>query len=526
MDLLHSLTLGDVLREHRRSYPTRTAVVCGDFRLSWPELDDRVNRFADALRREGFRAGDRILWLGQNCHRVLEGLLAAAKLGGAFCAVNWRQSAAEMEFVIRDIDAHTVVWQETEIGPTVREARERSGSRALWLRHDTDRPGGGATEAGGGDSGSYEAFLAGGRPADPEDEVEVDPASGVLQMYTAAFSGVPNGCLLSHTAILTQDLVMAMVSHITADDVYLNSGPLFHIATFMTTLATFHLAGTNVFTRRVEAEELCRLIETERCTGAFVVGPTVGQILRLNQDRRYDLKSLRTFAGSPDWNDMVTVDTSPWGRWPAGYGQTEVMGMLTFNALGREPDGHAGSHGRPSPMIQVRIVDPEGNEVPPGEVGEIVARGPTVMTGYHDRSELNAARQAGGWHHTSDLGRREADGSISFIGPKTRIVKSAAENIYPAEVEACIARHPAVREAAIIGIPDPTWTQSVRAIVALKEGEQATAEDIIEHCRAHIASYKKPRSVEFVDALPRNGFVVDYDALDARFGGGGYPGTS
>lgn len=515
MDLLHSLTLGDVLREHRRSHPRRTAAVCGDTRLSWPELDDRVNQLADALRREGFGTGDRILWLGQNCHRVLECLLAAAKLGGAFCAVNWRQSAAEMEFVIRDIDAHTVVWQETEIGPTVREARERSASGARWIRHD-----------GGPEESSYEAFLASGQALDPEADVLVDPASGVLQMYTAAFSGAPNGCLLSHTAILTQDLVMAMVSHITADDVYLNSGPLFHIATFMSSLATFHLAGTNVFTRRVEAEELCRLIEAERCTGAFLVGPTVEQILRLNHDRRYDLKSLRTFAGSPEWNDMVTVDSSPWARWPAGYGQTEVMGMLTFNALGRGPDGHEGSHGRPSPMVQVRIVDPEGKEVPPGEVGEIVARGPTVMTGYHARPDVNAVRQAGGWHHTNDLGRRENDGSISFIGPKTRIVKSAAENIYPAEVEACIALHPAVREAAIIGVPDPTWTQSVRAIVALKEGESATAEDIIEHCRANIASYKKPRSVEFVDALPRKGFLVDYDALDARYGGGGYPGVA
>jgi long-chain acyl-CoA synthetase len=149
-----------------------------------------------------------------------------------------------------------------------------------------------------------------------------------------------------------------------------------------------------------------------------------------------------------------------------------------------------------------------------------------MMSGYFDRDELNAVRQAGGWHHTNDLGRREADGSITFIGPKTRIVKSAAENIYPTEVENAIARHPAVKEAAIIGVPDKTWTQSVKAIVALKDGESATAEDIIEHCRATIASYKKPRTVEFVDALPRQGWAVDYDALDARFGGGGYPGRA
>jgi len=162
--------------------------------------------------------------------------------------------------------------------------------------------------------------------------------------------------------------------------------------------------------------------------------------------------------------------------------------------------------------------------VAPGETGEIVARGPAVMTGYFNRPGLNEERQAAGWHHTNDLGRREADGSITFIGPKTRIVKSAAENIYPAEVEACINSHPAVKESAIIGVPDPKWTQSVKAVVVLEDGEKASADDIIEHCRANIASYKKPKSVEFADALPRNGWAIDYDALDETFGGGGYPG--
>jgi long-chain acyl-CoA synthetase len=146
------------------------------------------------------------------------------------------------------------------------------------------------------------------------------------------------------------------------------------------------------------------------------------------------------------------------------------------------------------------------------------------MNGYFSRPEQNRARQAGDWHHTYDLGRREADGSLTFIGPKTRLIKSAAENIYPVEVEGCIAKHPAVFECAVIGVPDSVWTQSVKAIVALKPGASASAEEIIEHCRAQIASYKKPRSVEFVETIPRKGFAVDYDALDARFGGGGYPG--
>jgi len=511
MDALHGLTFADVLREHRRSRPAQLAAVDSDFgrdlRLTYPQLDDRTNRLANSLAAAGVGDGDRILWLGQNSFRVLETLAASAKLGAMVCPANWRQSADELAFVLDDLDPKVVLWQEEEIGGTVRAARALVESSARWIRHDADG------------EGSYEAFLAGASAVDPGHEI--DPSTALLVMYTAAFSGRPNGAMLSHTALVTQGIVMGRLADIDADYVYLNCGPLFHIATFMTTLATYLAGGTNVFTRRIDAEELCRLIEAERCTGAFVVGPTLKQILEANRDHRYDLKSLRAFRGKPEWNEMITVDASPWARHPGGYGQTEVMGMLTFNTLADSP---IGTHGRPSPVVQVRVVDPDDGDLPVGETGEIVARGPTVMNGYWNRPEENARRRRGGWHHTNDLGRREADGTITFIGPATRMIKSAAENIYPAEVEGCISRHPAVAECAVIGVPDAQWTQSVKAIVVLREDASVTADEIILYSRNQIASYKKPRTVEFVEKLPRDGFAVDYTALDEQFGGGGYPG--
>jgi long-chain acyl-CoA synthetase len=303
--------------------------------------------------------------------------------------------------------------------------------------------------------------------------------------------------------------------------VYLNCGPLFHVATFMTTLATFLAGGANVFTPRVDAEELCRLIAEEHCTGAFIMPPTMDQIIELNADGKFDLKSLRGFPGKPEWTAMITVDDSPWGRKPAGYGQTEVMGLATFNAL--QPS--VGTSGRPPPFVRLAILDPDGAELGPGETGEIGVRGPTVMNGYFNRPELNVERQAGGWHHTNDLGRIEPDGSLTFVGPKTRLIKSAAENIYPTEVEGCLKSHPAVADAAVIGVPDPKWGQNVTAVVVLRDGARASAEEIVEHCRERIASYKKPKAVEFTDALPRKGFAIDYDVLDANYGGGGYPGA-
>jgi long-chain acyl-CoA synthetase len=512
VDLLHDLTLGDVLREHRRSRPQRTAVVCGEHRATFPELDQRVNRLANALTGAGVEAGDLVLWLGQNCHRVLECLLGCAKVGAVFVPANWRQSADEMLTLLDDVQPKVVIWQEEEIGEITEEARRQWTGTARWLQHDT-----GVATADG-----YEAFLAVASADDPG--LTVDPAAPVIQLYTGAFGGVPNGAQLSHNAVLSQALMVALVQRITEDTVYLNSGPMFHMATLMTTFAAFHLGGNNVMTRRVDAEELCRLVESERCNYGFVMGPTATEIMEVNKDGRFDLSSLRTFGGSPAWNEMVQVDDSPWGVHPAGYGQTEATGMLTFNALGI---GSAGSSGRPSPWVQVRIVDPEGDDVPDGETGEILARGRVLTNGYHDRTDLNAERTRGGWWHTNDLGKREVDGSITFVAPLTRIVKSAAENIYPAEVEGCLNRHPGVKESAIIGVPDPKWTQKVLAVVVRAEGvdgDALTDEVLIAHCRSLIASYKKPSIVVFVDQLPRQGWAIDYDALDEQFGGGGYPG--
>lgn len=506
-DLLHTLTLGDVLREHARSRPGVLAAVDGEIRLDYRALDTRVNQLADRFASAGVSSGERICWLGQNSFRLLEALLAAAKLGAMFCPVNWRQSPGELTFVVDDLDPRVVIWQEDEVGAAIDDARRQVCVAPRWVRHDDDGPDG------------YEAWRAAGSPDDRDRSVSADWP--LLIVYTAAFGGRPNGAMLSHTACISQGLVFGHFTATSASDVYLNSGPLFHLGTLMHLLATFVAGGTNVFVPRVDAALLCAVIDRERCTGAFVVGPMFEQLLAANANGRYDLSSLRTPRGRPDWDAVTSPDPSPWATRPGGYGQTEAVGMMTFNCLGVDAEG---THGRPSPLVQIRVVDDTGRDVPDGEVGEIVARGPTIMCGYWNRPEENARRHRDGWHHTHDLGRREPDGSLTFIGPKTRMIKSAAENIYPAEVERCVASHPAVDECAVIGVPDPRWVQSVKAVVVLRDGEDVTEADLVEHCRAQIAPYKKPRSVEFVDTLPRVGFAVDYDALDARFGGGNYPG--
>jgi acyl-CoA synthetase (AMP-forming)/AMP-acid ligase II len=505
---LNTFTLPAVLDELARSRAKHTAIVCGGSCYTYKTLRERVVKLANAFEAKGIGSGDRILWLGQNSHRILESLLAAARLGAMLCPVNWRQSGAEFAFVIDDLQPSIIFWQDEEIGFAIAEARaQATWTDALWLQHD------GADE--------YGALLESGSTDDGERDV--DPDQPVLVVYTAAFFGTPNGAMLSQTAILTQNLSVQMTQGISPDTVLLNSGPMFHVGQLMSTMATFHAGAINVFARRTEAEELCRLIHEHRCTMAFLVGKSCADMAAVNHDGRFDLKCLNSPSYLPAFDAMVTINPRDYRDTPYGYGQTEVFGLLTWVFYGGGTQ--KGAHGSVGPLAQVRIVDADDKDVPDGETGEILMRGPTVMNGYWNRPELNAQRQRGGWHHSNDLGRREDDGSITFIGPKTQMIKSGAENIYPAEVEGCLKKHPAVADAAIIGVPDPRFIQSVKAIVVLKDGESADADALIEHCRAHMASYKKPRFFEFTDRLPRTQVgAMDYATLDATYGGGGYPG--
>jgi long-chain acyl-CoA synthetase len=507
-----TLRLDDVLKEHGRSRPAELAVVEGPLRFDYGEMNARHDRLVRALIERGVSAGDRIAWVGQNSFRVLELMIAAGRLGAMVCPVNWRQSGAELNFVIDDLDPALTVVDPTGMTELVEQVRS-AHQDASWL----------VVEEG---SDGYEAVLAtpptGGDPGE-------EPGDGqpVLIMYTAAHEGRPNGALMTH-----RGLIAAAVLHGTMNGtferrpVFLAASPLYHIATLMGCLSTFLLGGTNVYLPRVDAAQMRALIDDEACTWAYITGPTIGQLAEAAEAAGSTLPSISTFeayvAADARWAKLGVPSTAPWSVHPGSFGQTEMTGMITYTALGV---GAAGAAGRTSPWCQTRLVDAEGNEVAPGETGEITARGVTAGAGYWNRPELNAARTRGGWWHTNDLGRREADGSLSFVGPKVHMIKSGKENIYPVEVERCLREHPAVADAAVIGVPDEVWEQSVAAIVVVREGEELSADDVIEHCRKTIASYKKPKIVHFAEALPRINGQLDRNAIDQTYGGGGYPGV-
>ena len=302
-------TLPSLADEHARSRPEGLAVVCGEERLTWSAFHVEVQHLASALVGAGVCPGDRVLWLGQNCHRVLLTLAACARLGAVLCPVNWRQSSAELAFALDDADPKLVFWQDEEVGEAIRAARDAASTSARWIQHD------GSVASGGEES--YAAFIGTSAPLLPGSSAE--PEAAALMIYTGAFGGHPHGALLSNRALTTVGVANALVRGLRADDVFLNSGPLFHLGTWMSTLATYVLGATNVFVPRVDAELLLKVIAENRCTGAFLMPTTLRDLVEFNRSVGSDLKSLRWSKSTPEWDAMVSPDVSMWAQRPGRH---------------------------------------------------------------------------------------------------------------------------------------------------------------------------------------------------------------
>ena len=505
---VHRYGFGDLLHEQARSRPDMIAVVDAHHRYTFKALDDRVDRLASVLRDRGVAQGDRILWLGQNSFRVLEVLLAGARLGAVVCPANWRASALEVARTLGDFDPKVVFWQEAEIGEINRATRIDWEHGRHWIQHDDEGAEG------------YEALLAAADCCEAYPPVEV--STPLLAIYTAAFSGEPNAALLSHESLLLVAMLAQQGQQIDETSGYLVSGPMFHLGVLMGAFGTFLAGGRCAFAARVDAAALLELIQAEGLTHAYIPQPTVVQMREVVQQTPYDVSSLFADPQMSGWRSpMVMPPDAPMMKSMGGYGQTEIGGLTVLTWL-----GGVGA-GRPSPFLRLKIADEEGREVTDGEVGEILARGPLVMCGYWRRPEENARRVVDGWHRTNDLGKRLPDGSLAFVGPKTTMIKSALENIYPAEIEACLRQHEAVADVCVIGVPDPVWTQNVKAVIVRKPGSDAAEASLIEHCRARLASYKKPKIIAFADGLPRTPLgTLDRKAVDDAYGGGNYPSVT
>ncbi len=491
-----SLSFYDLLQQHRSGHPEKAAAITGERSITYSELVDRIDRLTSVLLDRGVGAGDRVLWLGQNSHHVLELLVACARLGALLCPVNWRQSPEEHRVVLSDFDPHVVVFQDAQHDGLI----SQSGN---WV----------AVEGEGG----YEHLIREAAPVAVVSEIEA--SSGLLVLYTAAFDGRPVGAVLNQQSLYLQGLTHIPVLETRHDDVNLVATPLFHILAWVALLPVLISGGTNIFIPRPDPEEIRRAITDLGATTGPIMPPTALAVAALNSERQYDLSGFRSALPIPGWQDMTSSGTTV-----SGYGQTETTGPILLPLPGSVLGGPI--QGRPSPVARVRVVDEMGRDVPVGETGEILVAGPTVTSGYWNRTDLDVERRIDGWWRTRDLGRRDLDGVITFVGPKRRMIKSGGENIYPAEVENCLETHPDVTSAALIGCPDEAWGQRVTAAVVRRPETAVDADKLIAYAREKLAAYKSPRAVHFLDEMPMAGGSKDYAALDERFGGGNYPGMS
>lgn len=492
------------LHRSMQQRPRKTAIRFQGRDQTYAELGDRVARLASALRKLGVTDGERVAMYSFNSARYLEYYMAVPWAGAVLNPVNFRWSAAEILYSLNDSASAVMIVDDPFTAVARKVAADCPTLRHLIYAGEGETPEGML---------SYEALIADSEPM--EDAYRHgDDLAGIF--YTGGTTGFPKGVMLSHTNLIASACNQPMGGTMNESVVMLHVMPMFHLACFAAINGVFLVGGTHVAMSTFDPGQMMETIARDKVT-SVLLAPTMIQMgldwLERNPQRaaEIDVSSLTglRYGASPMTPALMTRirATFPRVELAQGYGMTELAPVATM--LGPEShseEGHASgkmySVGRPAPTVEVKIVDPEGREVPRGTVGEIAVRGPNVMLGYWNQPEATAQAIRNGWMHTGDGGYMDADGFVFLVDRMKDMIISGGENVYSAEVERVLASHPAVAQSAVIGVPHEKWGESVHAVIVLKPGTEATLESIQTHCREHIAAYKIPRSAEFVEALP------------------------
>jgi acyl-CoA synthetase (AMP-forming)/AMP-acid ligase II len=495
--------LTQALHRAAQQHPDRVAVRFGNRQRTFREFADRVARLAGALRKLGMQTGDRVAMLSLNSDRYLEYQMAVPWAGGVLNPCNIRWSAAEILYSLNDSGSIILLVDEA-FRPMIEQFRRDSSTlREVVYCGDGDAPCG---------MHGYEALLAG---ADPMADAlrRGEDLAGIF--YTGGTTGFPKGVMLSHTNLCSSGLALRAEGLATPGGTYLHAAPMFHLADMGIAVPHWVEGNTHSIIPAFNPELVLDTLERDRVTHLLLV-PTMIQMLvgHPAMTKPRDLSALQTIAyGASPISEAVlerAMAALPGVGFVQAYGMTELSPLATVNpAWYHTPEarklGKLRSAGRASFITEVSIVDPLGNEVPRGTVGEVVVRGPNVMQGYWNKPELTAAAVRDGWMHTGDGAWMDDDGFIFIADRLKDMIISGGENIYSAEVENALAQHPAVAACAVIGVPSDEWGESVHAMVVRNPEQALSAEQLIAHCRSLIAGYKCPRSVDFVAALPLSG---------------------
>jgi long-chain acyl-CoA synthetase len=463
-----------------RYFPERTAFAANGTRSTFRELHDRVGRIAAALTKHGFKAGDRLAILLPNEPDYIELVYACARLGVIVVPLNTRLSVKEIDRILDDANPHGLIRHSSLPFPTV---------EVSWQ------------------------LVLDQEPLDIQDDAApapiYDPEAVLALIYTSGTTGRPKGVEITHANILENVYHTNFWFPLEEGAVHLHAAPIFHIADFPFMFAAPAFGACQVTIPKFNPQSFCETVARERITHTVLVPTMINMLTQSPELQKYDLTTLRHlgYGGSPMAPELVhrTRQVLPKVKLVQVYGLSEA-GFLT----GLEDDEHTEdkltSCGRPCMGIDVRVVDPTGKEVETGQTGELVARGANIMRGYWKNPDETKGAFRNGFFRTGDVGYQDANGYFYILDRLKDMIVTGGENVYSGEVEAVIYTHPAVREVAVFGIPDPKWGEIVKACVVLKPGKTLTAEELIAYCRRSLANFKVPRSIEFSETeLPKSG---------------------
>jgi long-chain acyl-CoA synthetase len=493
VQVLDELRVADVVRRAALARPDVVALQHEDRAITYAQLDDRSNRLAQALLGLGVGGGDRIAHLDRTAPEVVELLLAAAKIGAVAVPLNWRLAAPELTAIVADAGAPVLVTGSSFADVAFQVAKTVPQRLAV-------------VEAGH----DYEHRLSAADARDPGARGNADDP--VLQMYTSGTTGVPKGVLTTHRNLAAATL-NSESWQFDAASVSLTPLPMFHVGGIGWTYLGLAAGATTILVSEFDAGRVLDLLERERVTNAVFVPTILHMLTSAPGASERDYSALRSIAygASPITTTVLKAALRTFGCPLFGvYGLTETTGgVVQLDPGDHDPDGPREhllrSVGRPRPWMTLRVVDTaSGRDCAPSEVGEVWMRGPNVMAGYANRpQETAAALTPDGWLRTGDGGFFDDDGYLFLTDRIKDMIVTGGENVYPIEVEEVLAQHPAVAEVTVIGVPDPRWGEAVKALVVLVAGGTAEPEELVAFARPRLAGYKLPRSVDFVDSLPR-----------------------
>ena len=497
-------TWADIIYRNALLYSDHEAFIYGKERITFAQYNARVNRLIHALHSMGVQKGDGIGITSWNCLEYTDAYGAAMKAGFIISPMNPRLQANELEYLVNYSEINTL-FVGRELIEKVDPLRSRFPKVKNYISLETPAP----------KMLFHRDLLSAYSEEEPDAQVkEEDP---FLILYTSGTTGVARGALYTEGRIIENTRTKAIEIGLEVADKHLMILPLFHIGGFSHFWAFFYVGGSNVIVpqRSFDPASTLQAIEEEKATDLHIVPTHLVTMLALPNVEKYDLRSLKRiwYAASPMPTELLRRGMEKFGPiFMQGYGQSESGPEITFmpkkshQVLDKtlEEQKVLASCGQPSLGVHVRIVDGANQDVKAHTVGEIILRSKTVMVEYWRKPEETRDVMVDGWLHTGDMGFYDEKGFVYIVDRKKDMIISGGENIYPREVEEVLYKHPAVAEATVIGVPDKVWVERVHALIVLKEGERAAEDEIMGFCKEHLARYKAPKSVEFVDALPKN----------------------